>query len=730
MASALYRLGRFAYRRRLLVLVSWLLILLVAGGTAGRLGSNLDDAFTLPGSSSQEAMDDLGEALPSAAGTSAQIVFRAPGGQKITDPQNRQTVQQALAAAGKAPQVVAVSDPFQGKTVSADGSTALASVSYAVESDELDEDAVPGLEQSVSAARDAGLTVETGGQAYSGTGESGHVTELMGLAIALVVLLVTFGSFLAAGLPLLTALIGVAVGICGLYALSHVFTVSSTAPTLALMLGLAVGIDYALFLVSRHRGQLAQGLPVAESVARATATAGSAVLFAGVTVVIALLGLSVVQVPMLTVMGTAAAATVTTAVLVALTLLPALLGFAGERMRPAPGSRAYRRSRPGVANASRRWVALTSRRPWLTIAVCVLALGAVAVPAADMELALPDKSTSPAGSTERKTYDLIAEEFGPGVNGPLLVVADTEGHNDPQRSAQAVAARLKEIPGVAAAIPAAYAQDGSVAVVQVVPATGPRDPATTELVTAIREAEAGILSETGTDTQVTGQTAIQIDLSDRLSAALVPYAVVVVGLSLVLLMMVFRSIAVPIKATLGYLLSIGSAMGFTVFVFQWGHGLGLLGVDEAGPLISFMPIILMSVLFGLAMDYEVFLVSGMHESHAHTGDARGAVLAGVQASGRVVVAAALIMIGVFASFALSDNPTIMMIALSLAFGVLVDAFVVRLTLVPAVLTLLGSRAWWLPRPLDRILPNLDVEGAKLPAVDQEPASFQSAASRA
>ncbi|MDP9830776.1 MMPL family transporter [Kineosporia succinea] len=716
MASALHRLGRFAHRRRLLVLTVWLFLLLVVAGTAGRLGPNLDNEFTLPGSTSQEAMDDLGEALPAAAGTSAQIVFRTPDGTGITSEAYREPIRQALAAAARAPQVAGVSDPFETGTVSKDGTTALATVAYPVTNADLGADTVDALEDSVRVAAGSGLVVETGGQVYGDSPGGVHATELIGVGVAVVVLLVTFGSVLAAGVPLLTALIGVGVGMSGLLAASHAFTVSSTAPTLALMLGLAVGLDYALFLVSRHRQQLTEGMPVPESVARATGTAGSAVLFAGVTVVIALLGLTVAGVPMLTVMGLSAAATVTVAVLVALTLVPALLSLAGERLRPRPGTRAHRRQTSGTTNVSERWVRFVSRRPWVTVVVGVLGLLVIAVPATDLELALPDRSTAPAGSTERAAYDIVAQEFGPGANGVLLVVADTAGHDDPQRSAQAVAGQVGNLPGVATAVPTSVAPDGSLAVVQVVPTTGPRDTATTELVETIRDAEPRIRAETGTSVRVTGQTAIQIDLSERLSASLVPYAVVVVGLSLLLLMLVFRSIAVPVKATLGYLLSIGAALGLTVAVFQWGWGLGLLGDVETGPLISFMPIVLMSVLFGLAMDYEVFLVSGMRETYVHTGDAEQAVFVGARLAGRVVVAAALIMVGVFASFTLSDNPTIMSIALALAAGVLVDAFVVRLTLVPAVLALLGRRAWWLPRALDRVLPDLDVEGARLPGV--------------
>ncbi len=535
------------------------------------------------------------------------------------------------------------------------------------------------------------------------------VTEGLGVVVALVVLAITFGSALAAGIPLVTALIGVVVGLAGLAASTAVTSVNSSSPTLALMIGLAVGIDYALFVVSRHRTNLAESeVGVAESVARSLATAGSAVVFAGATVVIALLGLSVAQIPFLTVMGAAAAATVAVAVVVALTVLPAVLSLFGERLRPKPSRRQRQRSRGGE-----RWAGLVTRRPWVTTVLVVAVLGLVAIPAKDMDLALPDNGISEEGSGARVTYDLVAEGFGAGYNAPLLVTADIIATTDPLGVMQDIGAEIEDLPGVEAVVLSTPNEKADTGLVQVIPTAGARDDATADLVAELRSVAPDLEDEYGiSDVRVTGATALQIDVSDRLGAALLPFGLVVMGLSLLLLMVVFRSIAVPVKATLGFLLSVLAAFGTIGAVYGWGWGADLLNATT-GPVISFLPIILMGVLFGLAMDYEVFLVSRMREDFVHTGDAKASVRTGFASSARVVTAAAVIMIAVFAAFIPSGDTIIQPIALGLAVGVFVDAFLVRMTLVPAVMTLLGHRAWWLPRWLDRLLPSLDVEGEAL-----------------
>jgi RND superfamily putative drug exporter len=554
---------------------------------------------------------------------------------------------------------------------------------------------------------------------------------LLGVAVAVLVLVLTFGSLLAAGMNLLTAFIGIGVGVGGLLLASNVFTLSSSAPTLALMIGLAVGIDYALFILSRHRTQLAAGMDPEESTARATGTAGSAVVFAGLTVIIALCGLSIVGIPFLAVMGIGAAGTVLVAVAVALTLLPALLGFAGARLAPKPGSRAARREQADARETTgtggsmgARWTRLVTRRPLLTVLAVLAGLIVLAVPAPQLELALPDNSSAAPDSPQRQAYDLISENFGPGLNGPLVVLAQGLDPATAQQSAQQIAVALGGTPtstpgefeggldDVAVAIPSVL-PDGTTGLVTVIPDSGPQDEATAALVADIRDQRPDLEAETGAEIAVTGQTAVAIDVSDRLSDALLPFAVVVVGLALVLLLLVFRSILVPIKAAVGFLLSVGASLGAVVAVFQWGWLAGPLGVPTTGPVISFLPVILIAVLFGLAMDYEVFLVSRMREEYVHGAEPRAAVVTGARHASRVVAAAALIMFSVFASFAAIDDVVVKAIAVGLAVGILVDAFVVRMTLVPAVLALLGRSAWWLPRWLDRILPDLDVEGARL-----------------
>jgi RND superfamily putative drug exporter len=737
MSTLLYRMGRAAYRHRVLFSAAWVVVLAAVIALFVTIGGQFDDEFTIPGSESQAALDQLREASPAAAGAGADLVFVAPEGSSVTDPQYTRAIEQVLATVGQVGQVGAVQDPFTAQAISSDGRAALASVQYAVPAEQLGENALGELQAATSAATDAGLRVEVGGGAFNTGAVTVSATEFVGVAVAVLVLVLTFGSLLAAGMNLLIALVGVAIGLTGLLALSGVITLSSTAPTLALMIGLAVGIDYTLFILSRHRSQLATGMAPEESAGRATGTAGSAVVFAGLTVVIALSGLSVVGIPFLTVMGLGAAGTVLVSMLVALTLVPALMGFAGARLTPRPGSRAARREEALAEHAGApartgggRWAQLVTRRPALTVVVTLVALLVVSVPALQLRLALPDASTAAADSPERQAYDAVGEFFGPGVNGPLIVFVDGLDPATAEQTAGAVAAAIGGAPSGASGELTGGLDDvvyaapqvltgGTAAIIEVVPESGPQDEATSTLVGDIRDLAPGLEQRTGAGIAVTGQTAVAIDVSDRLAGALVPFALIVVGLALVLLLLVFRSILVPIKAALGFLLSVGASFGAVVAVFQWGWLMDVFGVPATGPVISFMPILLMAVLFGLAMDYEVFLVSRMREEFVHGGAPRPSVVAGMRHAARVVVAAALIMFSVFASFVHIDDVTVKAIAFGLAVGVLVDAFIVRMTLVPAVLALLGRSAWWLPRWLDRLLPDLDVEGARLGR--QEPA---------
>ncbi|MGY1844473.1 MMPL family transporter [Modestobacter sp. SYSU DS0875] len=737
MSTLLYRLGRAAYRHRALFTAAWVAVLGAVVALFLTVGGEFDDEFTIPGSESQTALNQLREVSPAAAGAGADLVFIAPDGATVVDPQYARAIGEAVAAAGQVDDVAAVQDPFTTQAISPDGRAALASVQYSVEAMELADDALEELQQAAAPAVEAGLEVEVGGGAFNAGAVTVGPLELIGVAVAVLVLVITFGSLLAAGMNLLVALVGVGIGLTGLLALSGVITLSSTAPTLALMIGLAVGIDYTLFILSRHRSQLAQGMAPEESAGRATGTAGSAVVFAGLTVVIALSGLAVVNIPFLTVMGLGAAGTVLVAVLVALTLVPALLGFAGARLIPTPGSRAHRRELALAAHADApastggaRWARLVTRRPALTVLGVLAALLVCAIPAAQLQLALPDASSAGEETPQRQAYDAIAEYFGPGVNGPLLVFLDGLDPATAEQTAGQAAAAIGGTPtgtpgqfeggldDVAYAAPQVVA-DGTAAIVQVVPESGPQSEETSDLVGELRDLGADLEAQTGADVAVTGQTAVAIDVSDRLADALLPFTVVVVGLALVLLLLVFRSILVPVKAALGFLLSVGVSFGAVVAVFQWGWLMDLFGVPTTGPVISFMPILLMAVLFGLAMDYEVFLVSRMREEYVHGAEPGEAVVGGMRHASRVVVAAALIMFSVFGSFVTIEDVTVKAIAFGLAVGVLVDAFVVRMTLVPAVLALLGRSAWWLPRWLDRLLPDLDVEGAKLTARDDQ-----------
>ncbi|RBY80928.1 MMPL family transporter [Geodermatophilus sp. TF02-6] len=738
MATLLARLGRAAYRSRRLVTAGWAVVLAAVVAVLVTAGGSFDDEFAIPGSESQAALDRLAELQPQAAGVSAQIVFVAPDGATVADPRYAAAISEVVARAAQAPQVAAVADPFTSRAITPDGRAALVTVEYPVQREGLDDGSLDALEGTTQAAEDAGLQVAVGGGAFGTTGVHVGPTEFVGVAVAVLVLVVTFGSLLAAGMNLLTALIGIGVGLGGLLGVSGLISLSSTAPTLALMIGLAVGIDYALFILSRHRTQLASGTDPEESAARATGTAGTAVVFAGLTVVVALSGLAVVGLPFLTVMGLAAAATVLVAVLVALTLLPALMGFAGRRLAPRPGSRTARREVASAAEdggarpMGERWAALVTRRPLLTVLVTVIGLGVLALPAAQLRLALPDNGSAAEDTPQRQAHDLIGETFGPGLNGPLVVLVDGL---DPATAAQAAGQVAVAIGGTPTQTPGRFAggladvayaaptvlPGGTAALVTVVPESGPQDEATGDLVAALRDLAPQLEARTGADVSVTGQTAVAIDVSDRLDRALLPFAVVVVGLAVVLLLLVFRSVLVPVKAAVGFLLSVGASFGAVVAVFQWGWLADLFGVPTTGPVISFMPVILMAVLFGLAMDYEVFLVSRMREEYVHGAAPRAAVLAGARHASRVVVAAALIMFSVFASFVTIDDVVVKAIAFGLTVGILCDAFVVRMTLVPAVLALLGRSAWWLPRWLDRLLPDLDVEGARLAPASTVPA---------
>ncbi|MER5767519.1 MMPL family transporter [Streptomyces sp. NPDC001985] len=725
MATFLYKMGRSAFRRRRLVALIWVALLVLAGVGASTAAKAKDPGFALPGTESQQAFDVLEERFPggSADGATARIVFKAPDGAKMTDAENKAEVGKAVAdlEAGS-DQVASVVDPYGAKAVSKDRETVYISVSYKVNMMELTDETREALEKTGEQARDTGLTVEIGGDAAMAP-EHQASTEMIGIAIAAVVLAITFGSLIAAGLPLLTAIIGVGIGISSITALANVFDLGTTTGTLAMMIGLAVGIDYALFIVSRYRAELAEGHSREEAAGRATGTAGSAVVFAGLTVVIALVGLAVVNIPILSKMGYAAAGTVVIAVIIALTLIPALLGFAGDKVlgrkdrkaRKAAnaGAGGHTAQQPAKANMGTRWARFILRRPVAVLLIGVVGLGVAAVPVGSLQLGLPDEGSSSPASSQRKAYDLLSEGFGPGFNGPLTVVADVMESGNPKNAVDEVTERISKLDGVAAVVPSPLNEAGDTSIITVIPEDRPSSVATEDLVHDIRDSGKDIESDTGAKVLVTGTTALNIDFSQKMNDALVPYLALVVGLAFLLLVLVFRSILVPLKAALGFLLSVLAALGAVVAVFQWGWLADLFGVDQPGPIMSMMPIFMVGVVFGLAMDYEVFLVTRMREAYVHGERPAEAIVTGFKHGARVVTAAAVIMVGVFAGFIGSGEQMVMMIGFGLAIAVIFDAFVVRMAIVPAVLALLGHKAWWLPGWLDRALPNVDVEGEQL-----------------
>ncbi|MFC8306681.1 MMPL family transporter [Streptomyces olivaceus] len=736
MATFLYKLGRLAFRRRHFVALIWVALLTLAGVGAASAPPAGNSSFSIPGTEAQKAFDLLEQRFPgqSADGATARVVFKAPSGEKMTDAGNRATVEKTVDDLADGSEVASVADPYQGDAVSKDGAIAYASVKYDVSGMELEESTKDALEDAAQQARDAGLTVEVGGDALQAVPETG-ATEIIGIAVAAVVLVITFGSLVAAGLPLLTALIGVGIGVSTITALASALELGSTTSILAMMIGLAVGIDYALFIVSRYRAELVEGREREEAAGRAVGTAGSAVVFAGLTVVIALVGLAVVNIPMLTKMGVAAAGTVAIAVLIALTMIPALLGYAGRRVKPAGAKgRLLGRSRKGAeqpegrsagrsegqpkANLGTRWASFVVRRPLAVLLLGVIGLGAAAIPAASLELGLPDDGSQPTSTTQRRAYDLLSDGFGAGFNGPLMVVVDGKGAASPNDAFTSVSDEIKGLDGVVAVTPPAPNKAGDTATITVVPDSKPSSVQTEDLVHAIRDAGGDVKADTGAETLVTGSTAMNIDVSEKLNDALVPYLVLVVGLAFLLLIVVFRSILVPLKAALGFLLSVLAALGAVVAVFQWGWLSGLMGVEETGPVMSMMPIFMVGVVFGLAMDYEVFLVTRMREAYVHGEKPNQAVVTGFKHGARVVTAAAVIMMAVFAGFIGSSESMVKMIGFGLAIAVFFDAFVVRMAIVPAVLALLGKRAWWLPRWLDRALPNVDVEGEGLRTAEE------------
>ncbi|MFJ9633992.1 MMPL family transporter [Streptomyces sp. NPDC101175] len=759
MSVLLYRLGRFAYGKPWYVMGGWLAVVASVVTLLAVSPVRLSNDVRIDGTPSQKVIDELARTLPEASGGQGMLLFKAPAGSRIDDPKVRTALlaavdsvyrhdhvvdtrkalaselakgsaspllraQTAVAQAAGAPStdhapapLASNGNPVPGVIVSADGTTALMQFQFDQQTYELPSGTIDStVEAAERQAAHGGLQVLPSASMMEipeiiGTG------EIVGLAVAALVLLITLGSVVAAGLPLAIAFVGVTVGVGGAFTLSTVFEIHSLAAVLALMLGLAVGIDYALFIISRARRLLADdALDAHEATARAIGTAGSAVFFAGSTVVIALAGLLVIRIALLSTMALVAAATIAITVLLALTLLPALLGLVGERVRPARLRRGP--SGPGTSTANTRtsrWGTQLVRHRYAALAAAILVPAVLAVPAADMKLGLPSGASYNTDTGQRRSYELTSEAYGPGFNGPLLVSVDsaTSGRALTPEALAAVAAELRRTKGTTAVSLAGMNKSGTTALLSLIPASGPNDDATKELVTAVRDESPRIGRAHGAVIGVTGFTALAIDVSDRLADVLPLYVAVVLGLSLIVLLLVFRSVLVPVTATLGFLLSVSAAFGLTTAVFQWGWMQSLIGIDATAPVVSLLPIIITGVLYGLAMDYQMFLVTSMREAHVHGETARSATVTGFARAASVIVAAATIMVSVFAGFVFNAQPMIKQAGFALAAGILIDAFVIRMTLIPATMALAGDRAWWIPAWLDRLLPDLDVEGDKL-----------------
>ncbi|MFI0444704.1 MMPL family transporter [Actinomadura sp. 6N118] len=695
MSRLLYRLGRAAALRPWRFVLVWVLLVGAVAGVSGVAGGALHDDYTLKGTGSQEATDLLRERFPAVAGADARVVVHADSG-KLAEAD----VAAAAERLKRLPHVTAV------ETVppSRDGATVLLTVRYDVPVTDLTPKETLGhLEDATEGLASSGHTVEFGGQVPENVTAPGGIAEAVGIVAALVILLLAFGSVVAAGLPLVVALTGLGVGVSGITILAAFTDVANTAPTLAIMVGLGVGIDYALFILTRHREGLAQGLDVPESIGRATATAGQSVIFAGFTVLLALCGLVLSRIPVFITMGFATGIVVAATVASAVTLLPAVLGLAGRRVlrkRDRAEGAQLKIESPRV----RRWADHVARRPWAWLLAALVLMLTLAGPALGMRTWPSDASSEPTSNTVRRAYDLIAESYGPGVNAPLLVTADLKKVD--QGTLPALSDKLAKTDGVVAVAPPQFSPDKSAAVVAVTPEYGPQDERVTGLVDRIR---AGALPD---GAEVTGYTAVYVDLSRVLSDRLWPVIGVVVATSFIMLMIVFRSLLAPLKAAAMNLLSIGAAYGVLVAVFQWGWGAELLGLPHSVPVSSFILLLMFAVLFGVSMDYEVFLLSRVREEWLRTGDARGSVATGLAATGRVISSAALIMVAVFLGFALDPGLVIKQMGVGLAVAVALDATVVRLVLVPATMALLGRANWWLPGPLDRIIPKIDMHGGE------------------
>jgi putative drug exporter of the RND superfamily len=730
MGSVLASLALWCFRHRRTVVIGWLAVIGVLAGLTASIGTAYSDSFSLPGTESTKALSLLSSAFPAQAGDSDTIVVHVRSG-SVHDPAVQSKVSSMLGQVGKSPSVAAVTSPYAAagaRQISKDGRTAYANVSFAKQAHELPKADVQHVIDLAQSARSAGVDVELGGNAIKQIEQTPPSNStLIGLAAAAVILFIAFGSLFAMALPLVTAVVALGSGLLAVGLLSHVVGIGTVGPTLAALIGLGVGIDYALFIVTRHRAGILGGLTPEDAAVRALDTSGRAVLFAGGTVCVALLGLLVLRLSFLTGLAVPAALTVVFTVAAATTFLPALLGFLGPRVLGRKERRRLAVEGPHEPHAQgfwARWAALVERRPKPLAAVATVVMLVLMLPMLSLRLGSSDSGNDPSGSSTRKAYDLMAQGFGPGFNGPLQLVAEVKSPAD-AAALTALAGKLRSEPGVASVTPFPAAPGAKLGIVQVVPTTAPQDAATSDLIQHLRNSVIPA-AEQGTSLQVYvgGTTAIFDDFANVLTSKLPLFLGVIVLLGFLLLMLAFRSLLVPATAALMNLLAAGASFGVVTAVFQLGWGTDLLGLGKAGPIEAFLPVIMLAILFGLSMDYQVFLVSRMHEEWVHTGDNRRAVGRGQATTGKVITAAAAIMIFVFLGFAFGAQRVIAEFGIGLSSAVLLDAFVLRTVLVPAMMHIFGKANWWLPKWLDRLLPHLSVDPVDEPLARTSPSAVR------
>jgi putative drug exporter of the RND superfamily len=719
MSHLLYKIGNLAGRHPWRIIGAWVFLAGAVFMVNSSHGGGYDETFSLPGSESQAAADAIQDRFPQETLYSSNVILHSDEG--LTAPATRAAVEQAVQKLSEGPHVIAVSSPYdpRGPTVSADGKTAFATVGFDTEKIGLSE--YDAAEKAVQGLRDAGIQVEyDGGLGYAKVSGGGN-SELIGILMAIIILAIAFGSLVAMSLPIVAALTAIVVGSSAIGIMAGIVAVPEVTGVVAIMLGLGVGIDYALFILSRHRQNLAAGLSVPVAIGRANATAGLSVLFAGVTVIVAILGLKVAGIPMMTMMGYGSAIMVAVVMLAAITLLPAMLGVVKHRVNSARVPFIRPKATYDPDGSSAQWAARVVARPVRYGGAAALALGILAIPVFSMHLGFADAGNDAPTSTTRKAYDLMADGYGPGTNGPFQVVVDADGGKLPATTLERVTTALADQSGVASVDTPVTNQAGDLAIITVTPTTSPQDARTSDLLQHLR-ADTIPAAVAGSDVHVsvTGSTALTVDVSSRLQQRMAWFLGAVIGLSFLVLMVVFRSVLVPLKAAALNVLGVAAAYGVVVAVFQWGWGASLIGVHETVPSMPLAPMLMFAILFGLSMDYEVFLMSRVREQYRKHLDPSRAVIEGVGSTARVITSAALIMISVFASFILDVDVTTKMFGIGLSVAVFLDVTLIRMILVPAAMSLLGHRAWWLPQWLDRLLPTIDIEGGEHDGGAQQP----------